>query len=347
MSKLSVHLVTWNGARYLPHCFASLRAQTFRDWDLFVLDNGSADDSVAVIARELEGFPVPAEFVRMTANTGFAAGHNMAIRRTTGAFVQLLNQDIVLAPEYFAHLVAVLDRIPDAGAAQGLLLHWAFDADARGGGERTRVIDSMGLRVFRNRRVVDLCAGAEWMDDGMLANAPFEVFGVSGALPMYRRAALLDVGEGVPERSEFFDASFGSYKEDVDLAFRLRLRGWRSFCVPAARAWHHRTVAMPHADTNTAVAANRRAMPPSIRYHSYRNHLAVILKNECTANVVRDWPWIAAYELRKIAYCVLHERDTLRAFRDLWREIPTIRGKRRTIMARKRIRPTELRRWFQ
>lgn len=341
-----MHLVTWNGARYLPYLFSSLRAQTFRDWELFVLDNGSTDGTLEIIARALAEFPVPVEFVRNAGNTGFAAGQNAALRKTNGAFAQLLNQDVVLAPEYLERLAEFLDRTPDAAAAQGLLLRWTFDAEADGGGARTRVIDSLGLRVFRNRRVVDACAGAEWPDDGTIADAPMEVFGVSGALPMYRRSALLDVAEGTPERPEFFDESFGSYKEDVDLAFRLRTRGWRSYVVPAARAWHDRTAASPRVWTDAAAIAHRAAKSAPVRYHSYRNHLAVLCKNEHARNFVRDWPWILGYEAKKVAYCVLRERETLRALRDVWHALPALRAKRRAITARRRASAGDVRRWF-
>ena len=62
--KLSVHLVTWNGAKYIPYLFASLRAQTFRDWSLVVLDNDSKDDTVLLIEKELANWSGDKKFIK-------------------------------------------------------------------------------------------------------------------------------------------------------------------------------------------------------------------------------------------------------------------------------------------
>ena len=72
MSKLTVHLVTWNGSKYIPYLFESWRAQTFKDWKLLVLDNKSIDDTAIKIEKELADFPVEHELILNTENKGFA-----------------------------------------------------------------------------------------------------------------------------------------------------------------------------------------------------------------------------------------------------------------------------------
>ena len=79
MPKLSVHLVTWNGSKYIPYLFGSLRKQTFQDWKLYILDNASTDDTVERMKKELvdsassaDRFPVPYELVESKENIWFS-----------------------------------------------------------------------------------------------------------------------------------------------------------------------------------------------------------------------------------------------------------------------------------
>src|SRR5258708_5828501 len=90
MSKVSIHIVTWNSAKHLPDALASLRAQTFTDFNLIVIDNASNDESVALIR---EHYP-EATLLRNSKNLGFSRGHNQAI-----ALARQRRFGIVLADE--------------------------------------------------------------------------------------------------------------------------------------------------------------------------------------------------------------------------------------------------------
>src|SRR3989338_8413124 len=97
---ISVHLVTWNGAKWLPGFFASLRS--IKNMKLLVLDNGSADNSVEIIRRELQTVPFSHRLIELKENTGFARGHNRLFAETTAKAglaaaeaVLIVNQDIV------------------------------------------------------------------------------------------------------------------------------------------------------------------------------------------------------------------------------------------------------------
>ena len=342
MTKLSVHLVTWNGAKYIPYLFASLRKQTYKDWELLVIDNNSTKDNTAdLIEQELKNFPVPARLIRNEKNLGFAGGHNQAMRMTDALYFQLLNQDMHLAPDYFEKVVAVMDAHPEAGTGQGLLLRWDFNANTH-----TDLIDTIGLKVMRNRRVVDFRTGeiyggpsSEASEDGPHV---FEVFGVSGALPIYRRKAI----EGVMFENQMFDEDFFMYKEDVDLAFRLRSAGWKAYVATSARAWHDRTAAGPREMSDEAAIKNRKARPTYVNYYSYRNHLVVLLKNEHRANFVKDWLWILWYELKKFLYLLITDWGTLKGLRDIQRMWPRIKAKRAYVMKHYKVKPEEMRTWY-
>ncbi|MBI4433517.1 glycosyltransferase [Candidatus Uhrbacteria bacterium] len=341
MLMLDVNLLTWNGARYLPKLFASLRQQTCRDWALHVRDNGSTDGTWEAIADATASFPVPVDRARNTTNLGFAVGHNQLLAETSAPFVLLLNQDTILAPDYCAGLLAVFAAEPRAAAAQGVLLRWQMDAAEAC--ERSVVIDTLGLRVLRNRRVVEWHAGERWPISALAASAYTEVFGISGALAMYRRAALAEVAFS----GEVLDADFVSYKEDVDLAFRLRTAGWSAYLASRAQAWHDRTASGPRAWGDVAAARHRVGRTAFVRRYSYRNHLAMLIKNEHAENLVRDWPAILWYEGKKFLYLLLREPATLGGLRDLWRLRDRWRAKRAKVMGQVRITPTHLRRWFR
>lgn len=341
MPTLSVQLVTWNGARYIPDLFACLREQTFHDWEFTVIDNGSTDGTVAVVDRLLHGFPVRSRVIRNTENVGFAAGHNQAFPHSRAPFVQLLNQDTVLATDYLRTTVTAFHERTNVGAVQGALLRWDW-ADPNHP-VRTDTIDTLGLRILRNRRVVELGAGDRIDDWSFRApHSVLPIFGVSGALAMYRRSALDDVAID----GEVFDENFFSYKEDIDLAYRLWSRGWDAFLVRDAVAWHDRTAAGPRDLSDLAARGHRTRSAPFVRYHSYKNHLAVLVKNEHPAALRLDWQLIAWYECKKLAYCAVAEPRTLLALGAFIRRLPTFLAKRRAVMASWRRNPEELASWF-
>lgn len=405
MARVRVHLVSWNGARYVPFLFASLRAQTFRDFELRVLDNGSSDGMVEAMEAELRrDFPVAHRLIRETRNTGFAPAHNRLIRDALKGdpdCILLLNQDMYLEPNYLESVVACMDAHPDAGAATGLLLRWNFPSQARTDAERTQtdaeishsgilknvrmsefmqqtkteVIDSAGLAVRRTRQVVERRGGerlgvtlsdpehsegeSKGLPSGRQKRDPstslrpvveqsfttglrfaqddsIEVFGVSGALPMYRTAAI----KSIMYKGEFFDEDFFSYKEDVDAAFRLRSAGWKACLVPSARAYHDRSAAGAADGNWRSVIRNRKAKSSIANYYSYRNHLLTLIKNERFGMFFRDAPFILWYELKKAIYLLLFEpRILIRGWRDIIRLLPRMFKKRRSIMRSRSHRP--------
>lgn len=122
------------------------------------------------------------------------------------------------------------------------------------------IIDSCGLQMKPWGQIVDI--GQNQPDKGNF-EAQAEVWGVTGACALYRLEALKQVAD----KHGIFDERFGSYKEDVDLAWRLRRAGWKAVFTPRAMAWHGRGVG----------CGDKRSW--RIRYLSIRNHLLMMLKN--------------------------------------------------------------------
>lgn len=342
---IALHLVSWNGEKYIPHLFASLRGQLFREFQLVIYDNGSSDGTVLAIERELQQTPIfTYRFTKGVSNIGFAPAHNQLLRESTADYILLLNQDMLLEPEYVLRLKQCLDGHPDAGIISGRLMKWQFGETWNGG--RTDSIDSLGLRVLRNRRVVEWHTGERWTQvQSQLQYTPdglVEVFGVSGAAPMIRRIAAMDVAID----GQMFDESYFSYKEDVDLAWRMRSAGWNAYLVPDAVVYHDRSAAGPTELRDSAAMKNRESMKPATRAYSYRNHLFTLFKNEYITNYLKDWPWIEWYEWKKFVYLLFREPRTWVAGLQVLRQYPQLLRKRRLIREKRRVKAGALRRWW-
>ena len=127
--KLSVHLVTWNGAKYIPYLFDSLKKQTFKDWRLVILDNGSTDSTIADCRLQIADFPVEVKIIENKTNVGFASGHNQLIsefRVQSSEFVLLLNQDMYLSPDCLEKLAVFMEKNEYVAVVNPRLMRWDF-----------------------------------------------------------------------------------------------------------------------------------------------------------------------------------------------------------------------------
>lgn len=330
--KLSVHLVTWNGAKYVPFLFDSLRKQSFKNWELLVIDNNSTDGMVEAMKKELVNFSVQHELVENKTNLGFAGGHNMAFKKTNGEYILMLNQDMYLASDCFEKLVACLDTHSSIAVVSPRLMKWNFvESEKNLVNSFTDQIDTLGLHVYRNRRVVEQYAGQQWeVVKNKLPNLNvLRVFGVSGALPVFRRSALQEVV--FPEERAVFDQSYHAYKEDVDLAFRMAACGLQAAILLDAVAYHDRSAAGPKQNSDKAAISNKKEQSQWVKYHSYKNHLMTLYKNEYWQNVTLDFPWILWYELKKFVYFLIFDRAVLSGLREVWLLRQSLKKKRKFI----------------
>jgi len=301
---VSVCIVTYNSAKDIEDCLHAVRKQSFPLHRIIVVDNASEDKTREVVAA----FGDAVHLISNEVNQGFAGGQNQAIAAAIGSdYVQVLNPDVVLAPDHLAHLVAFMDKHPEAGSATGQLV--LADDPSR--------MDSAGLRLKRDRNAVDLAAGepaAQW-------SQACEVFGVSGAAAFYRMDMIRDISVD----GQFYDETFFAYKEDVDVAWRARHLGWTSWYVPAAKAKHRRGWKK----------SGRQSIPLFVRRHSYQNRFFLILKNEPIGwNLLGLLPLFLVIELAKFGYILLLERGLLACWPFIFREISDMLRKRKVLFAR-------------
>ncbi|MDI3339535.1 MAG: glycosyltransferase family 2 protein [Sphaerobacter sp.] len=266
-SVTSVVIVTYNGWPLLRACLASLREQERQPDEIIVVDNGSRDETRARLPVE---FP-EVRLVASQRNLGFAAGNNLGIAWARGDVIVLLNNDTVAEPGCIAGLVAPLERDPAIGAVAATMVF----AGARD------VVASAGIEVFEDGLALDRGLGRPLASLG----GPRPVFGASAGAAAYRRAALHDVG--------LFPESFFMYLEDVDLAWRLRLRGWEAVHAPDAIVRHRYS-----ASSVEGSAWKRRLLA--------RNRMWVIVRCVPTP-LLRRGAWrVLQYELLASGYALAH-----------------------------------------
>ena len=308
---VTVALVTWNSAAWLERCLDCIARQTHRDLELIVVDNASTDASASIAGTRAK------RLIRNDVNRGFSAAMNQIIAVAGGEFIQLVNPDAFLEPEYIARLLNAFDNAdPSFAMATGKLLR----DDGSG-------IDSMGIRMTRSGRHLDITEASG------LGPQASEVFGVSGAAAMYRTAFLRDVAMD----GEVFDEDFFAYREDADLAWRGRLFGYRAMCVPDAVARHVRRV----------TPERRGELPAEINMHSVKNRFLLRKKNEGLYIALRNAPFEIARDLLVLGAALTIERSSLPAFAWLVRNRARIRAKRRAVQSRRRVSDRDLARWFR
>lgn len=216
--KLAVVIVNWNSKDDLAACLRSLEAQTHRDLDVVVVDNGSKDGSQALVRRD---FPA-ARLVETGENLGFAEGSNRGIAVTDTEWVAMLNNDAVAEPRWAEELVRAAETVEArCGMLQSVLL---FQKDPP-------EINSTGLDILPNGTGKDREFGAPWRAP---RDAHEDIFCPTAGACLYRRAMLDDVR--LP--TGWFDKQHFLYSEDADLGWRARLAGWSAKLVPTSIVRH-------------------------------------------------------------------------------------------------------------
>jgi GT2 family glycosyltransferase len=307
-------LVVWNSADYLPACLQAIQGQTHPSIEVIVVDNASGDDSLRCCASAAASV----QLVRNPTNYGFARAHNQAISLAKGQYYLALNPDVVMGPDYVRLLVSALEADPRCGMAGGKLL------------SEPNLIDSTGLFLDRKRR--QYLRGHRELDSGQYDQAG-EVFGIDGAAPLYRQLMIDDVAEN----GHFFDESFVTYKEDVDVAWRARWLGWRAWYIPAATAGHRRTFR----------PGQRQRGNRDTRRYSVRNRYLALIKNETAEGWRRDWLRITIYDIGILTYLLLREQASLAALWDVYCLWPIMKRKHIELMRRRRATGKAMLQWMR
>ncbi len=299
-SEISIVIPNWNGAEHLPTCLDSLRRQTLRDVQTIVVDNGSTDASLTILAEYPE-----VQVIELGENRGFTGACNVGLRQAQGKYHILLNNDTEADPRWLETVVQAFIRHPQAGfVASKMLLfdkrdtfHTAGDYVTLGG-------------LAQNRGVWE-------RDEGQYDHEAY-VFSACGGSAAYRREMLQYVG--------LLDDDFYFSFEDVDLAWRAQLAGWRCLFVPDAVVYHK----LKASGGSTA------------SYYDGRNRIYTLVKNypadlwkRHKRKVIRAQWNILAEALR--SWRGEAARGTIRGVLTGLNDIPKMRHKRTAIQARRQV----------
>jgi len=212
---VSVIIVTWNSKRYLSTCLDALLAQTNKDFEIVIMDNGSTDEEYLNLEGKYSDLkPV---IKKLNENLGFAVANNMGARLARGKYLALLNADAFPEPDWLEQLIRAEHDNPE----------FTFFASRQIQANAPELLDGTGDAYH--------VSGLAWRQNYNHLTSKYgmqsgEVFSACAAAALYVRDDFIKVGG--------FDEDYFSYFEDVDLSFRLRLIGGRCFYVPQAVVHH-------------------------------------------------------------------------------------------------------------
>jgi len=303
---IDILIPTYNGSTLLATCLDALRRQTRRDFRVLVVDDGSTDDTLPMLAHE---YP-EVQSLAFKQNRGLAAAINAGIRATSQPYVVLLNNDTEADPRWLEHLIAALERFP----------HYAFAAS------KLRLFDQRDqLHSAGDYYALNGVPGSRgvWQRDHGQYDVMEEVFGPCAGAAAYRRSALQELAQ----HDQVFDETLVMYCEDVDLNIRARLRGMRTLFVPQALVYHKLS----------ATGGGNLAS-----YYCGRNFLLVWAKNIPGPLARRYWPALLMAQASFALHSLWHVREpAARArLRGQWAGIAALPAmlRRRTTM---RFTPTQ------
>jgi len=209
--KTSVVIPNYNGIKFLTDCLNSLRNQTFKDFEVIIVDNGSTDGSLGVT----KDFP-EVRLIAFDNNTGFCKAVNEGIKASEAEYVILLNNDTKVYEDYIENLVKIMDSDSRIFSANPMMLSM----------NDPTLLDDAG----------DLYCALGWgfaRGKGKKAenyNEPKQIFASCGGASIYRRKVFDEIG--------LFDENHFAYLEDMDVGYRALINGYRNVYEPSAKVLH-------------------------------------------------------------------------------------------------------------
>lgn len=265
MPRIAIQTPLYRSSQYLPMLLKSLRAQTFTDWVFYACENSGDVNEQTKVKDLLAESGLPHEFFINERNLGFADGHNFLLQKHRADFILLLNEDAYLDPEHLARCVQRFEADAHCAAVAGAVYRWTAPVDQEEVLTDETFVDTLALRYNCLAHVVDIGAGAPKGEMSDFLDAAKVVWGVSGAVSMFRR---VHVEAASPERLMFYPGFF-MYKEDVDLAIRLFRKGYTTWFDPSIVSFHRRSIKAPSGIK--ARIEDERKRPAHLRQAMYRN----------------------------------------------------------------------------
>ena len=266
MEKLAIVILNWNGVKMLRQYMPSVLEYSRDEATVYVADNASADDSLELLRSD---FP-EVRLIVLDKNWGFAEGYNKALKHVDAEYYLLLNSDIEVTPHWLTPLLSYMDAHTDVAACQPKLLSIfsrdSFEYSGASGG----FLDRYGYPFCRGRLFDTIEHDRGQYDDTA------DVLWATGAALMIRSQDYWDCGG--------LDGRFFAHNEEIDLCWRLRIRGRRIVCLPESSIYHVGGGTLPKSN-------------PMKTFLNFRNNLTMLYK--CLPDVelhhVMRWRWFLDY----------------------------------------------------
>ena len=266
MDKVAIVILNWNGREMLEKYLPSVMQYSRDEATVYVADNASTDDSVEFLRTH---YP-QVELVLLTKNWGFADGYNKALSQIDAEYYLLLNSDIEVTHHWLTPMIEYLDAHEDTAACQPKLLS-IFDKDRfEYAGASGGFLDKYGYPFCRGR-IFDTVEA----DNGQYDDVT-DILWATGAALMIRAKDYWEV--------KGLDARFFAHNEEIDLFWRLRIRGRRIVCIPDSYVYHVGGGTLPKGN-------------PMKTYLNFRNNLTMLYKclpDDELKHVMR-WRWFLDY----------------------------------------------------
>ena len=314
---VTIITLNWNGLSDTENCLRSVFEHTKENIDVIVWDNGSRDDEASASEKT---FGNRVHVHRSPTNVGITGGYNGAAKLAQGEYLVFLNNDAEVTAGWLGPLLQRMESDATVGACQPKIRSWytrdRFDYSGACGG----FLDRFGYPFTRGR----IFSAME--EDRGQYDEPMDIHWASAACMMVRKTSWDELG-GV-------DDGFFVYMDEIDLCWRLRLRGHRIVCLPQSTAYHKG-------------AATMKKFPARKRFFEHRNNLLMLLKNLPTADLFWRLPIRLGLEWVSIAhYCGTGEwaaaRGALRAFFSFLFLVPRYALKRTSVTTRAPLAPVSI-----
>jgi len=304
-------------SKYLKDFLDSVLAQDYANIHLVFADNSDEKENANV--KLIKEYYPSAEIITAKGNIGFAAANNLIIRKARkieADYFMAVNIDMVLEANCVSEMVNTMLANTQAGSVTGKIMSWDFSNRDNENQGKTNYIDSVGIEITKEHRFIDRGQGE--IDHGQF-DKEMEIFGPSGAAALYKMEALEDIAYiNEEKKKEYFDELMFLYKEDVDLAYRLQLAGYKSMYTPLALVYHDRSLNRVGKGL-IGIIKGRFGRRREYREWSWLNH-HIILQKIAGLNYSQETKWKTRwFGFKSFIYILIAEPYLLKQWWKLWK----------------------------
>lgn len=241
MIKASVIIPNWNGVDLLKDCLLSLQNQSFKDFEIILVDNNSTDKSLEYVSKNFPKIKIK----KLNKNYGFAKAINEGVKVSDAGYVIFINNDTQANKDFIKKLIDCANAHPEVISVNSKLLNFY----------NKKIIDGVGILINEVGQARSI--GWQEIDKGQFNKEKY-IFGATGGASLFKRLEFLKLGG--------FDENYFMYSEEVDFAFRAQFQGFKSIYCPKAIVYHKHK-------------ATAKKFPQKIEYWQFRNMTLTIIKD--------------------------------------------------------------------